>query len=269
MMSASPSPPPRPSGGDGRQLPSIPNNSTPYTIHQNSSRMNNHNNRGSNGFGPFFQEYSMMAEYTQLQQQKIPGVYVMPCAKTPLVWSGLIFIRQGLYQSAALRFTLTIPDNYPDGSCPKFVFEFPVFHPLVNPETGELDVTRAFPRWRRNINHLWQVILYAKRVFYKVDTKSPLNMEAATLFENDMNTFKQRLAKNIEQCKERLYQPPSLDDPFALRFSQWNEAVHPDSKKQMLQTSQVSEKSNFFLPLHTILPSADLPTFRFRWEKFR
>ncbi|KAK3779748.1 hypothetical protein RRG08_035886 [Elysia crispata] len=240
MMSASPSPPPRPSGGDGRQLPSIPNNSTPYTLHQNSSKLNNqaNSNRGSNGFGPFFQEYSMMAEYTQLQQQKIPGVYVMPCAKTPLVWSGLIFIRQGLYQGAALRFTLTIPDNYPDGNCPKFAFEFPVFHPHVDPETGELDVQRAFPRWRRNVNHLWQVIVYAKKVFYKVDTKSPSNLEAATLYENDIDLFKKRLAKNIEQCEERLYQPPSLDDPFTLRFSPWNDAVHADVKKQMLHSSQ-------------------------------
>ncbi|RUS89324.1 hypothetical protein EGW08_002931, partial [Elysia chlorotica] len=236
----SPSPPPRTGGGDGRQLPNIPNNSTPYTLHQNSGRLGNqaNSNRGSNGFGPFFQEYSMMAEYTQLQQQKIPGVYVMPSAKTPLVWSGLIFIRQGLYQGAALRFTLTIPDNYPDGSCPKFVFEFPVFHPHVDPETGELDVQGAFPRWRRNVNHLWQVIVYAKKIFYKVDTKSPSNLEAATLYENDIDVFKKRLAKNIEQCEERLYQPPSLDDPFTLRFSPWNEAVHADFKKQMLHSSQ-------------------------------
>lgn len=28
------------------------------------------------------------------------------------------------------------------------VFDFPVFHPLVDPTTGELDVKRAFPKWR-------------------------------------------------------------------------------------------------------------------------
>ena len=42
----------------------------------------------------------------------------MPSAKSPLVWNGVIFLRQGLYEGCALRFTLTIPDNYPDGDCP-------------------------------------------------------------------------------------------------------------------------------------------------------
>ncbi|CAL1539383.1 unnamed protein product [Lymnaea stagnalis] len=237
----SPSPPHRTSG-DGRQLPSIPN-SMPYSAgSQTGSKGSNQglNNRGSNGYGPFFQEYSLMAEYNLMQQQKIPGVYVMPCAKTPLVWSGLIFIRQGLYQGGALRFSLSIPDNYPDGDCPTLVFEFPVFHPLVHPVTGELDVKRAFPRWRRNVNHLWQVILYAKKVFYKMDTTSPSNPEAAVLYDQEPNMFKDRLAESLKSSNDRLYQPPDLDDPYALRFSPWNEAVHPDTKRQMMQSSQVN-----------------------------
>ncbi|KAH9507733.1 hypothetical protein Btru_053567 [Bulinus truncatus] len=236
---SAPSPPLR-SGSDGRQLPSIPN-SMPYTSRsQNGSRTGSQTltNRGSNGYGPFFQEYSLMAEYHLLQQQKIQGVYVMPCAKTPLIWSGLIFIRQGLYQGGALRFSLTIPDNYPDGDCPKFVFEFPVFHPLVNPETGELDVKRAFPRWRRNVNHLWQVLFFARKVFYKVETKSPSNPEAALLYQQDLDLFEARLSESLKLSKDRLYQTPGLDDPYALRFSPWNEAVHPDTKKQMLHLSE-------------------------------
>ncbi|BFZ13008.1 hypothetical protein BsWGS_16047 [Bradybaena similaris] len=241
MMSASPSPspPPRPAG-DGRQLPSIPN-SMPYTTGPHYPGRNDAqglNNRGSNGYGPFFLEYSIMAEYNQLHQQKIPGVYVMPCAKSPLVWNGLLFIRQGLYQGGALRFTMTIPDNYPDGDCPRLIFEYPVFHPLVDPLSGELDVKQAFPRWRRNVNHLWQVILYAKKAFYKINTDSPSNPEAAALYDQERDVFKSRVAESIMSSKERLYQPPSLDDPFALRFSPWNEAVHPDTKRQMIQTSQ-------------------------------
>ncbi len=30
----------------------------------------------------------------------------------------------------------------------RLVFDPPVFHPVVNPETGELDVKRAFQKWR-------------------------------------------------------------------------------------------------------------------------
>ena len=30
----------------------------------------------------------------------------------------MLFIRQGLYQEGVFKFTLTIPENYPDGDCP-------------------------------------------------------------------------------------------------------------------------------------------------------
>lgn len=34
------------------------------------------------------------------------------------VWFGVIFIRHGLYQDGVFKFTVYIPDNYPDGDCP-------------------------------------------------------------------------------------------------------------------------------------------------------
>lgn len=35
-----------------------------------------------------------------------------------VVWFGVIFIRHGLYQDGVFKFTVYIPDNYPDGECP-------------------------------------------------------------------------------------------------------------------------------------------------------
>lgn len=34
---------------------------------------------------------------------------------------------------------------------------------------------------RRNHNHIWQVLMYARTVFYKINTMEPLNPEAAVL----------------------------------------------------------------------------------------
>lgn len=42
------------------------------------------------------------------------GHFVSLC----LVWFGVIFIRHGLYQDGVFKFTVYIPDNYPDGECP-------------------------------------------------------------------------------------------------------------------------------------------------------
>lgn len=127
----------------------------------------------------------------------------------------------------------------PYASFQKLVFDIPVFHPLVDPVSGELDVRRAFTKWRyavcffcwcnlhflfrlegnkiyfktwvfvvlytiwwfhspmflkmvkwfcqllcccrRNHNHIWQVLMYARTIFYKINTTEPLNPEAAVL----------------------------------------------------------------------------------------
>lgn len=62
------------------------------------------------------------------------------------------------------------------------MFETPVFHPLIDPDTRELDIKRGFAnKWRRNVNHLWHVLLYVRRCFYKIETNNPLNPEAAVL----------------------------------------------------------------------------------------
>lgn len=34
------------------------------------------------------------------------------------MWFGVLFVRQGMYQGAVFRFTITLPDNFPDGECP-------------------------------------------------------------------------------------------------------------------------------------------------------
>jgi hypothetical protein len=38
-----------------------------------------------------------------LQQQRLPGIYCMPAHSSPLIWWGVLFIRQGPYKGAVLR----------------------------------------------------------------------------------------------------------------------------------------------------------------------
>lgn len=35
---------------------------------------------------------------------------------------------------------------------------------------------------RRNHNHIWQVLMYARTIFYKISTTEPLNPEASVLW---------------------------------------------------------------------------------------
>ncbi|XP_030437615.1 AKT-interacting protein isoform X3 [Gopherus flavomarginatus] len=188
-----------------KQLPSIPKNAVPMTKPASPAPSSQSTNGTHASYGPFYLEYSLLAEFTLVVKQKLPGVYVQPSYRSALMWFGVIFIRHGLYQDGVFKFTVYIPDNYPDGDCPRLVFDLPVFHPLVDPLSGELDVKRAFAKWRRNHNHIWQVLMYARRVFYKIDTTSPLNPEAAVL------------------------------------FSPWNPAIHDEAREKMLTQKKKPE----------------------------
>ncbi|CAI5646068.1 unnamed protein product [Oreochromis niloticus] len=216
-----------------KQLPPIPKNAAPITKPSPLGTPMQSANGTHASYGPFYLEYSLLAEFTLVIKQKLPGIYVQPSHKSALMWFGVIFIRHGLYQDGVFKFTVYIPDNYPDGECPKLVFDIPVFHPLVDPVSGELDVRRAFTKWRRNHNHIWQVLMYARTVFYKINTTDPLNPEAAVLYEKDVQLFKSKVVDSVKLCNSHLFDQPKIDDPYAISFSPWNPAVHEEAKERM------------------------------------
>lgn len=198
--------------------------------------MQNINNPTHQTYGPFFLEYSLMAEYNLLQKQNLPGIYILPSARSPLLWFGVVFIRHGLYQDGVFKFCVLIPANYPDGECPRIIFEYPPFHPLVDPKTGELDVKRAFPKWKRNVNHIWNVLLFLRRIFYKIDTQLPLNPQAAALYESELTAYKAKVVESIATSKLHLYDPPKTDDPYELRFVANEDGMH-DTRKTLMFNS--------------------------------
>lgn len=61
------------------------------------------------------------------------------------------------------------------------MFETKVFHPRIDDHTGEMEVSSAFPDWKKDVNRLWQLLDYVCRSFYSIDTKHPMNQEAANL----------------------------------------------------------------------------------------
>ncbi|XP_021264611.1 AKT-interacting protein isoform X1 [Numida meleagris] len=224
-----------------KQLPCVPKNAVPVTKPASPAMSSQSTNGTHASYGPFYLEYSLLAEFTLVVKQKLPGVYVQPSYRSALMWFGVIFIRHGLYQDGVFKFTVYIPDNYPDGDCPRLVFDLPVFHPLVDPLSGELDVKRAFAKWRRNHNHIWQVLMYARRVFYKIDTTSPLNPEAAVLYEKDIQLFKSKVVDSVKLCSSHLFDQPKIEDPYAIVFSPWNPAIHDEAREKMLTQKKKPE----------------------------
>ena len=101
-----------------KQLPSIPKNALPITKPTSPAPATQSTNGTHASYGPFYLEYSLLAEFTLVVKQKLPGVYVQPSYRSALMWFRVIFIRHGLYQDGVFKFTVYIPDNYPDGDCP-------------------------------------------------------------------------------------------------------------------------------------------------------
>ena len=217
------------------------------------------NDKSARSYSTFFLEYSLMAEYNLLRKQNLPGVYILPSARTPLLWFGVIFVRQGLYQSGIFKFCVVIPESYPDSECPKIVFDHAPFHPLINPQTGELDVQRAFPAWKRNVNHIWNVLLYTRRIFYKIDVRSPLNPEAAVLYESELTRYKSSVIKSIEVNRNHLFDKARTNDPHEIYFAMANNEVTNQRKTLMTNSVKDSQNENNISGLSWVAHGSSMP----------
>ncbi|KAK4329404.1 hypothetical protein Pmani_000259 [Petrolisthes manimaculis] len=225
-------------------LPSVPDMDQQLSMAAKMIDRRTSTPKGNHSYSPYFLEYTLLAEYNLLQKQRVSGVYVVPSGKSPLVWFGVIFIRQGAYQEGIFRFNLHIPENYPDGDVPRVMFETPVFHPLVDPDTRELDIKRGFSnKWRRNVNHLWHVLLYVRRCFYKIETNHPLNPEAAVLYDSDNEMFVVRVRECVEKSKVMIYEQPVTNDPHALVFSTFQPAIHDTALAHLKKPSPEVDSS--------------------------
>lgn len=227
-----------------KRLPSIPSPDLDEYMNRSVAKQKSAATASAilNSYGPYFLEYTLLAEYNLLQKQMIPGLYVLPASKTPLTWYGVLFIHHGIYEEGIFKFVMSIPENYPDGDCPLVKFVPPVYHPLVDRETGELDIRQAFPLWRRTVNHLWQVLLFARRLFYRIQSSNPVNEAAAKLYNNDTNAYREKVKENIMLCSEQLCNPVD-DDPHSIRFTEWQPAKHENVKNSILSTKDKPELS--------------------------
>ena len=99
---------------------------------------------------------------------------------------------------------------------------------------------------RRTVNHLWQVLLFARRLFYRIESSNAVNQEAAVLWvfthdlkkivfwetmrklelthiiflsrhNNDCEAYKAKVVENINHCQEQLCNSID-DDPHSIKY---------------------------------------------------
>jgi len=225
--------------GGQKALPEVPDMDTQLALAAKMIDKKTATHKGQHSYGSYFLEYSLMAEFNLLLKQRLPGIYCIPSHGSSLTWFGVLFIRQGPYQGGVFRFQVLIPDNYPDGDVPRIVFDGPVFHPNIDPATHTLNVKQGFHKWKRNVNHIWQLLLYTRRAFYKVEAGGAvLNTEAGRLWEGDRQAFQQRAASCVTDWREQLYLKPDPTDPHYLSFSRWEPGLHGPVRQRMLRGAE-------------------------------
>ncbi|KAI0192481.1 ubiquitin-conjugating enzyme/RWD-like protein [Astrocystis sublimbata] len=81
---------------------------------------------------PALRRQHLLAEFAGLRQACPDGVYVALTPGDPSLWSGAIFVRDGPYAPAVMRFQISFPDSYPRLP-PLVTFSTDMFHPLITP----------------------------------------------------------------------------------------------------------------------------------------
>ncbi|XP_062136221.1 protein crossbronx [Drosophila sulfurigaster albostrigata] len=180
------------------------------------------------------QEYKILAEYKMIESEKLSGVYVIPSYANSLQWFGVFFGRQGFYENGVFRFSILLPDRFPDDkNVPAIVFQHNVVHPLVCPYTNSLDISHAFQEWRCGEDHLWQLLKYMQAIFAdplesirNVALNELSNVESAKLLNNNRDAFAALVQESITESKSHIYDTPPTEDPHYIVFEQFQTDVH-------------------------------------------
>ena len=81
-----------------------------------------------------------------------------------------------------------------------------------------------------------------RRSFYKIEVNSPLNMEAACLYEKDPEEFRARARSCVMDWKETLYSVREHPDPSYLIFSPYEAELHSPVREQMKRGAEEAEE---------------------------
>ncbi|XP_013133742.1 PREDICTED: protein crossbronx homolog [Papilio polytes] len=192
----------------------------------------------------YHQEYFIMAEYRKLQTENLQGIYVIPSYENSLLWFGVIFIRSGVYKGGVFRFTLTLPEKFPNDGVPVVTFTSKLYHPAVNATTGVLNLNEVFPQWDRQQNHIWQILKYLHLIFNNLNFKSPANIEASDAFKNNRKVFLEKVKECVMCSIDHIYDDPPVDDKHYITFKPYDPELHETAKNEMLKLSKTNEGSH-------------------------
>lgn len=182
--------------------------------------------------GTVLQEYKILSEYKRLQSEDLCGIYVIPSYENSFLWFGVIFVRSGIYKDGVFRFSLSLPEKFPnDSTVPTIVFHSEVFHPLICPFNGTVELVEAFPKWKSSENHIWQLLKFLHYIFASFDEYMALAEQSANnvaheLYNQNRTEFLQQVDECVKLSQSKLYDPPPVQDRNYIVFEKFDIDTH-------------------------------------------
>jgi len=162
-------------------------------------------------------------EYYLLQKFSPSGVYIVPRYEDnvnlkEIVWDGIIFVKAGPYKDGKFWFSIYFTADYPK-TVPRVQFHSLVFHPLINPQDGLLDLKVVMNTLKNTDSLVITIAGYIKKVFYCQDywgITSSYNSKAGEVFMKSTEGFIKEARVSVEDAQKSLYK---ARDNNSLRFT--------------------------------------------------
>ena len=154
---------------------------------------------------------TLLIELKHLQKFCPAGIYIIPQSDNIKIWDGIIFPREGIYRDGIFKYQIHIPPDYPNAP-PQVIFISKVFHPLINPKTGVLDLSEKFPKWEPVKCFLVRVIYYIQEIFKLEEYYKKKNEEITP-----------EIQKKVSACvKESIEKKFENSPKSSMKFSEFN-----------------------------------------------
>lgn len=152
-------------------------------------------------------KYSIITEYSLLLKDIPKNFYCLPQADNLSTWDLFIIIYSSYYKYGKFKLQICLDEEYPR-VVPQVFFLTPIFHPLVNPKTGKLNLGKQLNNWNPSSHYMSLIFLYIKQMFYiqnEYPEEDVENEEAHFLFNNDKEAFLQKVKNCVEESNNTLY----------------------------------------------------------------
>ena len=154
-------------------------------------------------------------EYYLLKKFSPAGIYIVPhyeehITSADTVWDGVVFVEAGPYKNGKFWFFICFPEDYPK-SWPRVQFHSLVYHPLINPQDGSLDLRMLISTSKgdKQFESLaMKTITFIKQIFYCEEywkVQSSHNVQAGQMFVKNRSAFLQEAKASVADAEKRLY----------------------------------------------------------------